>query len=311
MDNLSHLNTDSINQTGRSNFSEEFTCLICMKHFKSAKTLNTHNINIKCKENKNKGRLQCNFCNKTFISDGTLNTHLSKSHSEVYINNSMAFSYNGNNFSMNKNVKNIPESFLNGFNISVCDMAECGSTHIYPSCKDSFNEIFETVSKPQFNDFEISIKNFYKKNPAQIIISLININSLKNKFVDISFLLKRQFVDVLVINETKLNTEIDDSNFENTFYHMLRRDRPKNGGGGIMVFIKKSLKIKKVKIDKDFEIISLIFSPNKNKDVSLISCYRPPHLENEDPFLLKLEKIVIEMTTISSETIILGDLNFS
>ena len=78
-----------------------------------------------------------------------------------------------------------------------------------------------------------------------------------------------------------------------------------------MVFIKKSLKIKKVKIDKDFEIISLIFSPNKNKDVSLISCYRPPHLENEDPFLLKLEKIVIEMTTISSETIILGDLNFS
>ena len=40
-------------------------------------------------------------------------------------------------------------------------------------------------------------------------------------------------------------------------------------------------------------------------------CYRPPHIENEDPFLYALDKKVIEMSADSTETVIIGDLNFN
>ena len=92
---------------------------------------------------------------------------------------------------------------------------------------------------------------------------------------------------------------------------MIRRDRPEKGGGGIMVFIKKTIVIKSILIDEKFEIISFIFSPNPKLDISLIACYRPPHIENEDPFLHALDKKVIEMSTDSTETVIIGDLNFN
>ena len=69
-------------------------------------------------------------------------------------------------------------------------------------------------------------------------------------------------------------------------------------------------KIKNINIDLDFEIISLILSPNPKLEVSLIACYRSPKQEIEDPFLAKLEQKVLEMGPHSTETIILGDLNF-
>ena len=50
---------------------------------------------------------------------------------------------------------------------------------------------------------------------------------------------------------------------------MIRRDRPEKGGGGIMVFIKKTIVIKSILIDEKFEIISFIFSPNPKLDISL------------------------------------------
>ena len=78
-----------------------------------------------------------------------------------------------------------------------------------------------------------------------------------------------------------------------------------------MVFIKKCFKTQSVIIDENFEIISFIFSPNSKIDVSLIACYRSPKAENEDAFLSVLEKKVNDSASKSTETVILGDLNFN
>ena len=78
-----------------------------------------------------------------------------------------------------------------------------------------------------------------------------------------------------------------------------------------MVFIKKTIPTKSIIIDEKFEMISLIFSPNPKLNISLIACYRPPHIENEDPFLNALDNKVIEMSADSTETVIVCDLNFN
>ena len=55
------------------------------------------------------------------------------------------------------------------------------------------------------------------------------------------FLLNQQLVDILVINETKLDEKDDISQLEHPSYSILRRDRLINKGGGVMTYVKKNL----------------------------------------------------------------------
>jgi hypothetical protein len=73
--------------------------------------------------------------------------------------------------------------------------------------------------------------------------SSFNIHSLLNKFHEISFILDLQLIDILVLNETWLDQNIDNNLFENSFYQMIRRDRTTSTGGGIIVYIKKSIQV--------------------------------------------------------------------
>ena len=107
-----------------------------------------------------------------------------------------------------------------------------------------------------------------------------------NKFYDIVFILNKQLLDIFVLNETKLDEHVDSSLFEHQFYAMLRRDRHKNGGGGIIVFIKKSLVYSNTQIDplNSNESISFIVNLSNDVKIGVIATYRPPHPENENLF---------------------------
>ena len=67
----------------------------------------------------------------------------------------------------------------------------------------------------------------YPRNP---LIGYLNINSLRNKIIDIQRLIGRLQLDYFVISETKL-----DSSFHSAQFHIgairNRRDRNKSGGG--------------------------------------------------------------------------------
>ena len=54
--------------------------------------------------------------------------------------------------------------------------------------------------------------------------------SLLRKWVDP----KKQLLDILVINETKLDDKTDSALFESINYDLIRRDRLVNKGGGIL-----------------------------------------------------------------------------
>lgn len=173
-----------------------------------------------------------------------------------------------------------------------------------------------TSSFPSYDQplkcFRENISNFLNTHKKNFIISLININSLQKKFSEIYFLLKNQLLDILVINETKLNSLDDDNQFENSHYRMIRRDRKELGhGGGIMVFIKRTINIVSVDIDTSKEIISFIFKPDESTNIGLIAGYRPPHNENSTAFLAAIESKSNEFENLTKETIIVGDFNYN
>ena len=62
----------------------------------------------------------------------------------------------------------------------------------------------EIADNGESNDEKISFKGIRMKNLRGLIIAYLNINSLRNKFESLKFLIGTN-VDVLVIAETKLN----------------------------------------------------------------------------------------------------------
>jgi hypothetical protein len=91
---------------------------------------------------------------------------------------------------------------------------------------------------------------------------------------------------------------------------MIRRDRSTSSGGGIIVYIKKSILVKSIIIDEFFETISFIFQLTNKFQISVIACYRPEskfysELDFFNHLLSKLKKL----EKMSDDVFIVGDLN--
>ena len=166
--------------TQQSVFIPSYFCTKCNKKFKTENTLTTHSN--KCSVIPT--RLPCNFCSKTFVNDTRLNAHLIKYHNDNYIDNNKEFVRNGIVFSLNENVVNPPDSLLNDFNLSICNK-KSEYENIPMNISDLNNSIEISLSDSDRTNFKDSAKSFCQKHSTQFIISLLNINSLKNKFVDI------------------------------------------------------------------------------------------------------------------------------
>lgn len=216
------------------------------------------------------GRLRCSHCKKrSFKNYSNFCTHFQKFHLSISSSSPLS-------------------SFINNINSTTAN---------------SHNSLF----------FQNSILNYFKSNNLSNLlkIGLININSLLNKTNEIWFMLDKQLLDILVINETKLNNLVDDSLFIHIHYHMIRRDRNDDDGcrgGGVMVFVKKTLP-HIAEIDKSIELINITIEPKPGYKISLLAGYRPPHPDNEELFFSTLENHVVKADK-SVDTFIVGDLNY-
>ena len=82
-----------------------------------------------------------------------------------------------------------------------------------------------------YNPREI-LKQMRIKNGTKIIISHLNINSIRNKFDCLTYLIDKN-VDIFLISESKLDSTFPDSQFFiHGFHSPYRRDRNDKGGGG-------------------------------------------------------------------------------
>jgi hypothetical protein len=185
------------------------------------------------------------MCKKFFVNINTLNYHQLKYHSDTS--------------------HLTTDELLNNFNLSVC-VSNNTITAEQDLNQSIFNNGFSSKliksneGDAQFRTFESECSNYLNKYDKNFSIGLLNINSIESKFHDVAFILKKQLLDILVINETKLTDKTDSTLFESINYDLIRRDRLKNKGGGIIVFIKKNLNRSNLKIDQESsnEIISLL-----------------------------------------------------
>ena len=151
----------------------------------------------------------------------------------------------------------------------------------------------------------INLRTTYQNNP---LIAYLNINSLQEKIISLKELLKKVNLDVLCIDETKLDSSFPDQ-FKIKGYQFppLRRDHNSKGGGK-MVFIKEGFIAKQI---KNFETISaeticLELTINKRKWCILFA-YRPPNTNKDDFFSeisISLNKIIDKY-----DIVLAGDLN--
>ena len=103
------------------------------------------------------------------------------------------------------------------------------------------------------NSFEHEVFNFISDFKGKLSIGYLNINSVHDKFNDVSFILKNQLLDIFIIAESKLGSSNDDEDFTSVYYNLFRRDRTSRGGG-LMVFTKKNLTVISIKSDPCFAI---------------------------------------------------------
>ena len=153
----------------------------------------------------------------------------------------------------------------------------------------------------------LKIKN--KNNP---IISYLNINHLRNKVVDLRPVVQDLEPTVLAIAETKLNDSFPNAQFRIDGYYCpseYRKDRIYNGGGGLLVYIKKGTPSKRLKIfePEGIESIFVEISIGKQK-WCIISTYRSEDIKVDD-YINKLSKSLDQVFNTYENVILMGDIN--
>ena len=146
------------------------------------------------------------------------------------------------------------------------------------------------------------------KYPTNPLIVYLNINSLRNKIIDVREVIGKVSLDYLVISETKLDESFPSVQFNISNYEIRnRRDRDKNGGG-LIEFVRKGFITKRLKdYETQFcETICSEFTVSKKKWVCF-SVYRPPSYNNLIIFFEELTKSVRKSPKTYDNIIVMGD----
>ena len=148
------------------------------------------------------------------------------------------------------------------------------------------------------------------KNPKNVIIGHLNVNSLRNKFTAVEELRKGE-IDIGLISETEIDESFPKQQFEINGYKKIRRDRD-SFGGGLIFYINEQIPSKVLTLEsipRDTEIILLDFTV-KNRKWLCIGLYKPPS-QNVKYFLDHLSKTLGQLTCQYDKTILIRDFNLT
>ena len=150
--------------------------------------------------------------------------------------------------------------------------------------------------------------NYRSKNSENLILGSLNINSLANKFDQLKSEIK-DTMDILVIEETKLDDTFPENQFFiEGFQSPFRRDRNRHGGG-IMIFIRDNIHAKLLNTNLPDNIESLFIELNfKNAKWLLMGSYRPPS-QCSKYYYNEISKILDEYSLVYDNILLTGDFN--
>ena len=165
--------------------------------------------------------------------------------------------------------------------------------HCQPWVRTQFKILFE---KP---------KNTRLKSPHKLIISQLNINSLRNKFDSLVQILHNN-LEMLLISETKIDSTFSTAQIQIKDYTTYKLDRNVNGGG-ILLYIREDIPSTLLNSAMSFESFSIEISIRKKKWL-LVYTYN----SNKNVISKHLKEIGKNLNNYSSKYdnfILFGDLN--
>ena len=123
---------------------------------------------------------------------------------------------------------------------------------------------------------------FKQKHNKRLIFSHLNINSLRNKFSEVSEILTRGYVDIFGLSETKINDTFPSAQFKIQDYAMYRVDRTAHGGG-LMYYVRSNiphrLRPDIYQVSNGIESMVLEVTMKAEK-CFFIMLYKPPSVSN-------------------------------
>ena len=120
------------------------------------------------------------------------------------------------------------------------------------SCRETQNHLRanKTTSRNKINSGNSyqQVQQHRLKNPKNVILGQLNVNSLRNKIEAVEELIRNN-VEISLFSETKLDETFPKQQFKISGYEMFRRDRNKHGGGGIMFYFNENIPCKTVNVE--------------------------------------------------------------
>ena len=158
------------------------------------------------------------------------------------------------------------------------------------------------------------MKRFRMSHLKNLIVSHLNINGIRNKFVDISDILTENLTDILFLTESKLDASFPNAQFTVPGFKILRVDR-NSQGGGIMAMIRSDLAFRE---RSDLEAImpspveSMVLEFIVRKEKWLIICVYNPHNKHKHVCCKAINSLLDQVQTeVFSSIFVLGDTNIN
>ena len=139
-------------------------------------------------------------------------------------------------------------------------------------------------------------------------MAMLNVASLVKHLDEIRLILLDKKLDVLAINETRLDSTNFDELVSIVGYNVLRADRDRNGGG-VCIYIRCHVNytLRPDLVPTDLEAVCVEINQANSQSFIISSIYRPPCSTNE--VFKKIEKLIKLIDGESKQLYIFGDLN--
>ncbi|XP_033107617.1 uncharacterized protein LOC117109396 [Anneissia japonica] len=149
----------------------------------------------------------------------------------------------------------------------------------------------------------------FESNKGLSVMGL-NIVTLTGKFDNFKHLIENNSIDVIVLNETRLDNTISDRDVNINEYDIYRKDRNREGGG-VAMYINCNggftHNLRNDLMDSELKMIVEIRRPN-TKPILVLAWYRPPN--SEMSVFDKVSNVLEKIESINYEIIMIGDLNW-
>lgn len=144
-----------------------------------------------------------------------------------------------------------------------------------------------------------------------LVMASLNINSLLAHIDELRLFMETSTIDILAINETKIDPLIKNNEISITGFDVVRRDRPTNGrfGGGVCLYVRANInyQIRNDLNDDLLEMITIEITRPQTKSFLVSTWYRPPSSTSDlyNAFESTIDKI--DITNL--DYYLLGDIN--